>query len=149
MTALVSFAIALAGIAMAACRKRSVPESISEIGYLIPHWAFSSWVSVVGILLMPDMMDRLPGRWQWMGFMSVMGLLCVAASSYYRTESKALHYIGGWTCALCALAVVVVLRPWLMTLWAVFLLLMVAWPGDKWLFWAEVMVYCLLQMAVL
>lgn len=147
MTALLSLLAALSGIAVAVRRNGGVPESVSAIAYIIPHWAFSSWVTVVGILLMPGMMERLPVSWQWVGFLSVVGLLCVAASSYYRSESKALHYAGGWLCSLCAMAVVIILRPWLMALWAAYLLAMVAWPGDKWLFWAEAAVYALLLMA--
>ena len=101
----------------AAFKKGSVPESVSEIAYIIPHWAFSMWIVCVGILVMPAMMEHLTENWQWVGFLSVVGLCCVAASAYYKTESKVLHYVGGCLCALCATIVTAIINPWLLLAW--------------------------------
>ena len=91
MMALLSLLVAMAVVIYAARKKGDVPDSVSEIAYIIPHWAFSSWIAIVGILLMPDLMEHLPDGLQFIGFLSVVGLLCVAASSYYRTEAAHLH----------------------------------------------------------
>ena len=140
------FALMVAGVVviLATRKKGSVPDSISEIAYIIPHWAFSVWIAIIGMLLMPDMMDVLPERLQFVGFLSVVGLLCVAASSYYRTENAPLHYIGGVTCAVCATVVSAVVEPAALILWAAYLPLMAVCRWKNWCFWGEVFVFIIL-----
>ena len=144
MTILLPIIIALAGVGYAYHRTREIPESVSAIAYVMPHWAFSSWIALTGISMLPPMMDALPDDWQWVGFLSIVGLLIVASSSYYRTEATTLHWAGGILCAVCALIVVAIARPWLLLLWIPFFIALMKWPNDKWFFWCEVMVYGLL-----
>ena len=142
-----SCVLAFSVVAIAAIKKKAVPESISEIAYIIPHWAFSSWIVMVGILVMPDMMDSLNEDWQWVGFLSIAGLMLVASSAYYKTEAKALHYIGGCLCAVCASVVVALIQPWLLLSWIAYAIIMIKPPGS-WLFWGEVVIYALLFVAL-
>lgn len=140
-----AYILALAVVVCATIKKGSLPESISEIAYIIPHWAFSIWIAFVGILVMPGMMEHLDENWQWVGFLSVMGLLCVAASAYYKTESKILHYVGGCLCAICATIVTTIIEPCLLLAWIIY----PAFARSKsWLFWGEVMVFTLLVIAI-
>ena len=94
ITTWLAITLAIIGVGHATCKKGAVLDSVSEIAYIIPHWAFSSWTALVGILLMPDIMEHLPENWQWIGFFCIVGLCCVAASSYYKTEAKALRRTG-------------------------------------------------------
>lgn len=147
VTNIIALLLALAVVIYAAAKKRAVPDSISEIAYIIPHWAFSSWIAIIGISLMPSMMDALPDRWQWIGFLSVAGLFCVAASAYYKTESAVLHYTGGCVCALCATAVTAMTCPALLSAWVLYAVAMAWQKPSCWLFWAEVTVFILLICA--
>lgn len=140
-----AFILAIAVVVYASIKKGSVPESISEIAYIIPHWAFSMWIAFVGILVMPGMMEHLDENWQWVGFMSVVGLFCVAASAYYKTESKILHYIGGCLCALCATVATAIIEPYLLLGWIVYPTVVFT---KSWLFWGEVVVITLLLIAI-
>ena len=128
-------------------RKRGIPDSVSEIAYIIPHWAFSAWIAVAGISLMPPMMDSLNENWQWIGFLSIVGLMCVSASAYYKTEAKTLHYVGGCLCALCATIVTAIIQPLLLFAWIGYLIMMI-WSHRNWLFWGEVVVFALLVVAL-
>lgn len=140
-----AFILAIAVVVYASIKKGSVPESISEIAYIIPHWAFSMWIAFVGILVMPSMMEHLDENWQWVGFMSVVGLFCVAASAYYKTESKILHYVGGCLCAICATIVTVIINPVYLLGWMIY----PAFAKNKsWLFWGEILVFTLLVIAI-
>ena len=141
ITNIIALLLALAVVVYASARSRALPESISDIAYIIPHWAFSVWIVAVGFALLPAMLDALPDEWRWVGFLSVAGLFCVASSAYYKTEAAALHYTGGCLCALCATAVVAMLCPKLLLLWAVYVAAMTFLRFDRWLFWAEVTVF--------
>lgn len=140
-----AFILALAVVVYAVVKKGSLPESISEIAYIIPHWGFTVWIACVGILVMPGMMEHLDENWQWVGFMSVVGLFCVAASSYYKTESKILHYVGGCLCAICATIVTYIIKPYCLLLWMIYPALT---RNKSWLFWGEVLVFTLLVIAI-
>ena len=144
MTILLPIIIALIGVGYAIYRTREIPESVSSIAYIMPHWAFSVWIALTGLSALPFILESLPNGWQWVGFLSIVGLLIVASSSYYKTEEKTLHWVGGILCAVCALIVVAIARPWLLLLWIPFFLVLMKWPNDKWFFWCEVMVFALL-----
>ena len=144
MTILLPIIIALIGVGYAIYRTKEIPESVSTIAYIMPHWAFSVWIALTGLSTLPFVLESLPSGWQWVGFLSIVGLLIVASSSYYKTEEKTLHWIGGILCAVCALIVVAIARPWLLLLWIPFFLVLMKWPNDQWFFWCEVMVFALL-----
>lgn len=144
ITTWLAMTLAIVGIGHAICKKGGMIDSVSEVAYIIPHWAFSSWIALTGILLMPDMMEHLPENWQWMGFMCIVGLCCVAASSYYKTEAKVLHFVGGWMCALFAM-MIVSFNCWpLLLCWLAYLPAM--WAFGWWCYtsWAEILVFVLL-----
>ena len=145
---IISLLVALAMMPYAIVKKDGIPDSVSEIAYIIPHWAFSVWIAIVGMLLMPDMMDNLPDGLQFIGFLSVVGLFCVAASSYYRTEAAPLHYIGGIMCACCATAVTAIVCPEVLFGWLVYGLLMAETKWESWCFCGELMVLALLVLAL-
>ena len=149
MIALIALLVAAMVVTIATIKKKGVPDSVSEIAYIIPHWAFSSWIAVVGVLLMPDMMEHLPDGLQFIGFLSVVGLLCVAASSYYRTEAAPLHYVGGILCALCATVVTAIINPLLLLGWLLYLIEMLIAKWRNWCFWGEVLVFVLLVAALI
>ena len=125
------------GVGHATCKKGGVLDSISEMAYIIPHWAFSSWTALMGILLMPDIMEHLPENRQWIGFLCIVGLCCVAASSYYKTEAKLLHYVGGWICGICATYIVAANCWECLLCWLLYLAAMLVCWWKCYTFWAE------------
>ena len=72
ITTWLAITLAIIGVGHATCKKGAVLDSVSEIAYIIPHWAFSSWTALVGILLMPDIMEHLPENWQWIGLFVIV-----------------------------------------------------------------------------
>ena len=148
MAVLIPIIIALAGVGYAIHRTREIPESVSAIAYVMPHWAFSSWIALTGISMLPPMMDALPDGWQWVGFLCVVGLLIVASSSYYRTEATTLHWAGGILCGVCAMTAAAIVRPWVLLLWIPSIAALFRWPNDQWLFGAECAVFAILITAL-
>lgn len=139
-----SFFVAIAVLVFATYRKGCVLDSVSEIAYIIPSWAFTAWIAVVGILLAPELFDKLPNDWKWVGFLVIAGLFAVAASPYYKTDSKVLHYGGGVLSMICASAVTAILEPVLLVMWA-----LLAIPNKSWFFCAELLAYVLLTITIL
>lgn len=122
-----TFLAALLIISVTGCScvlSKGVPDSLSSIAYIIPKWLFSTWIMVTGMMLMPALMDVLSPCYQWMGFLMVVGLSCVAASPYYRTEQVRLHYIGAVLCFIFAMLVVWMTRPVLLWLWLAYPILL-------------------------
>lgn len=149
MTILLPIIIAMTGVGYAIYRTKEIPESVSSIAYIMPHWAFSVWIALTGLSTLPFILEALPSGWQWVGFLCVVGLLIVASSSYYKTEKKTLHWIGGILCAVCALIVVAIVRPWLLLLWIPFFIALMKWPNDQWFFWVECAVFLQIWMSLI
>ena len=74
-----------------------IPQSISETSYLtLAHKGlFSAIMGVESALLLPTLLDKSAENTQFLGFLSIIGLLMVAASPYYKTENRLMHYLGG------------------------------------------------------
>ena len=139
-----SFIIAMAVLAYATHKKGGVLESVSEVAYIIPSWAFTVWIAIVGMLLAPELVDKLPEGLKWVGFLVVVGLFAVAASPYYKTESKVLHYGGGILSIICASAVTLILEPAVLVVWALLVI-----PNKSRFLCAELLAYVLLTITVL
>lgn len=141
---ILSFILTILVLAYATYKKKSILNSISEIAYIIPSWVFTIWLSFIGILLMPSLMTILSANLQWLGFLMIFGLFIVAASPYYRTESKILHYIGGTLSIVCATAITAILKPILLIMWTLFLI-----PNESWFYYMELMAFILLIITII
>ena len=125
---------------------KSIPDSISAVSYIIPKWLFSTLSMLVGILLMPSLMELLEVEYQWVGFLMVVGLACVAASPYYKTEQTKLHYAGAILCFIFAQIVIGITKPWLLVIWMLYPLLLLKQLRKWWILSAEII--SLLEIAV-
>ena len=129
---------------VASIKNGGVPDSISAIAYIVPKWVFSIWAMLVGMSLMPPLMDALSPNWRWLGFLMVVGLACVASSPYYKTESVKLHYIGAAVCFVFAQAVVSITCPLCLLLWVVYPLAFIGKMRDWWVMTAEII--CMVEL---
>ena len=149
ITTVVSALSAFGGIAYAVAREKAVPDSVSGIAYIMPHWAFSMWIACTAMLLMPRMMELLPQNEQWIGFVSVVGAFIVASSSFYKSEAKGLHYIGGCICAVFAIVATSMIKPMMLLLFLPVLLILLKLKSKEWLFWTELAIYVVLTTTLL
>lgn len=148
MTSFISFVIAAVVLIYATYRNGDILESISESAYLIPSWAFSIWIAIIGILMMPGVIDALPEKYRWIGFLSILGLFGVAASPYYRTESKLLHYGGGIICFISSTIITFILQPFLLLFWVIAIPIFYT-KNKSWLFFCEIICFVMLLISVL
>lgn len=124
-------------------------DSISEISYILPHWMFTVWIASIALLLSPAIIDHLPDNLKWIGFVSIVGLLTVAASSYYKTENSTMHYAGGWICGIGFMVVVFLNIPHLLFGWSLYLIIMLAKKWKDWVFWMEIVTFLMLIITLL
>jgi len=105
-----------------------IPQSVSYIANLNPI-AWSLWMFSIACLLAPSWCKFcLP-----LALIGVSGLVMAAASPYYLTDDKILHYGGGTLFCLSA-SITGVMSCW----WVVFFFLVMICANQKtWLFWVE------------
>ncbi len=149
MTAIIATILVFGVIGYAIAKNRDIPDSISGISYIVPHWLFSTWLMLVGILLMPPMMDALYVTEQWAGFLSIVGLACVASSPYYKTEDVKLHYIGAVVCYIFANVTVWLIKPSMLVLWLTYAVLFPLIDRKKWLLYCELCCFMILILTLL
>ena len=124
-------------------------DSISEISYILPHWMFTVWIACIALLLSPAIIDSLPDNMKWVGFVSIVGLLTVAASPYYRTENAVMHYAGGWICGLGFMVVVFMNAPYILLGWLLYLVGLYFRKLTECVFWMEIFAFGMLMVALL
>lgn len=108
-------------VTLLAIRKaKELPDSVSSFSYYIGDILFSLWIASVASLLLFPMLHSLPTSLVFVGGLVSAGLLMVAASPYYRTEWKVIHYFGGYLFGVGSQIVVAILETWLLCLWTVF-----------------------------
>ena len=144
MVTFLSFMLFALVMAFAVWRKGAMLDSVSEVAYILPKWAFTVWMAIVGMLLMPGLMEKLPDNWRFLGFLAVACSFGVASTPWYKTEDGTLHYVGGGLCAVLSLVVVAMLRPWLLLAW----LSVPFAPRGRMFLAAELMVYLQLIMSI-
>ena len=52
--------------------------SVSSIAYILPSWMFTVVLGLESILLAPSIFEHLPNDWQFIGFLSLLGLWVTA-----------------------------------------------------------------------
>ena len=126
------------------------PISVSSIAYILPRGAFSIVMSLYTMLAIPRTLEALPSEWEFLGFLCFVGIFLVAASPYFRTEWRAVHYAGGFLFGVLSQVVVAIVLPWVLIGWLPFVGYLIACPrSEKLAFWAEVTAGALLAAALL
>lgn len=107
----------------ASVKEKECPDSISSYSYYIGFTEFSLWSIATAALLMAPLMSVLfsYNNYSWVaGVCTLFGLLMVGISPKYRTETKVIHYGGGYLCGIASQVVVGFLFPWLLSAWSIF-----------------------------
>lgn len=123
-----------------------IPQSISETSYLtLKHKGlFSAVMGVESALLLPTLLDKSTENTQFLGFASIVGLLAVAASPYYKTHNRVMHYVGGILAGVASQALIALNNPAILFSWALFPLTLLNEKGKNSVFWAEII--CMLNI---
>lgn len=154
VTLFMAFAIALVYVTVARLKRGKGLVSVSSIAYILPTWMFSTFFGLECILLAPSVFEHIPEQWQFVGFFTLSGLWAVGSSPYFHTESKALHYFGGYLFCIAAQVVVTFNQPllllcWLPVLYYIISGLLTKKKREDETFWAEVTAYLILVLCLI
>ena len=103
---------------------REIPDSVSAMVYALPHaWRYlwTVWLWAVSMLLLPSLMDRLGSYWQFIGFLWCASMAFCGALPLIKGEDNQLHYVFGIAAGVLSQACVLVLCPWWLAAWVVYL----------------------------
>ena len=126
------------------------PISVSSIAYIFPKGAFSAVMAMYMLLTMPRTFEALPPGWEFVGFLCFAGILLVAASPYFRSEWRVMHYAGGIIYGILSQVIVAMICPYLLLGWlplAAYLIYRLR--TDTWALWAEITTGLTLALALL
>lgn len=124
------------------------PESISEIAYIFPKWLFTILIMCLAMLVTPGILSVLSINYQWLGFLVIFGLWCVASSPYYKTEYIKLHYFGAILCFISAICIIILTKPLYLTIWLLYPLCLFKKTRRWWLMIAECLCFLMLMMII-
>lgn len=123
--------------------KYGLPSSVSETFYLLPvgsKWLFTAMCWAVCAVIVP-WMDRSPEDLQFLGFLSIIGLLVVGTAAPFKKDF--VHSVHYWAAGICAgasqLWIFLATNLWWVSL-ACFIIAGGFWFWDKFrrtTFWAE------------
>lgn len=133
---IISFIILISYILLV-CMKWGVPNSISQTFFSIENkWIFSVVIIMSFLLLLAPLMNVLSEDYQWMGFLMVSGGVLIGLAPNLLDEvEEMVHMVGATVMGVASQIIVILLEPWLMLIWIMWLVLM--W-NEKRVFWAEV-----------
>ncbi len=135
---ILSGVLMLAYVAVAMKKKGGTLVSVSEAAYILPNRSFTAVLSTYMILILPPMLSALPDAVRFVGFLTVVGLMLVAASPYFKTEDREIHYAGGVLFCLLSQTVAVVHISPLLLCWPIFgVFLLFVGKRNGIVFWAE------------
>lgn len=160
---LLSLSVIFTYVGVMICRE-GIPYSISATYYSLKHKAwFGITMWLTSLLLLPAILDRTPESIQFSAFGMCAGLLFVGAAPNFREEyENGIHVAGTCVSAICSQIWVAVLQPWLLLIWAAWVIYVIVrmkrvWNGDLWssfvmckpLFWAEVIAFGMVYIILL
>lgn len=96
-----------------------LPYSISETFFTLTHkkW-FGFCMIITGFTFMLSALDATPENWQFLAFLSFIGMLMIALAPNFTEKKEAvIHYIGTAVVLICTQAWVYVTHPWILILW--------------------------------
>ena len=122
--ALVSLLLAIIG--MAVMLKGNIPDSVSGLVYNLSatkQWWWSVWLSAVALTVVVPLMTAL-GDFAGLGWLTGVCLIGAAVTPIIHKDTRGIHYICGIAAGVLSQACVVLLCPWWLLCWFIFIPLM-------------------------
>lgn len=129
---IIAIVIAFLVVAIAIYKNKDIPESISEISYIIPRPIYSIWMALIAIFIAPYLIEQYP----FLGFVTCISLIGVAVSGLYKTQLTAFHYTCGWIAAIAMQIITFLVCPYILLFWLLYLFV-----KSKYVFWAEIFTF--------
>lgn len=114
-------------ISYAVGKKGGLPDSISAMVFDFRHpWGWSVWLWAVTISLAPALLEAMPKDYQVLAFFTLAFLVFTGVVPLIDKEHRRWHYVFGFLAGICSQACVWKIYPWLLLLWIVMLIYVIA-----------------------
>lgn len=135
--------------------KYGIPNSVSETFYLLPvgsKWLFTAMCWATCAIIVP-WMDKSPENLQFLGFLSVLGLLFVGTAAQFKQSFvKSVHYWAAGICAVASQVWIIFATDFWWVSWAVIHIALGFWFWDRRkhiTFWLEMWCFASLFVTLL
>ena len=125
---IISILLTVAAIVTVSITEKKLPKSISALVWSLSdchRWLWSCWLWIVVLTLAPSLFEAMPESCSLPAFLSVVCLMFVGAFPLFDNKHENLHIalavIGGILSQVC----VMIICPWCLLTWIVFLVLFV------------------------
>ena len=119
-----------------------IPESISATAYIENRksWYFSIYSIGTGVLLLIPWIEATPETWQFLVFISCMGMIFAGTTPFFKSKFEApIHYTSGAISIVTWIAwMLLVGNPWHLLICVVLYGVICAFNYKNWIYWAEV-----------
>lgn len=126
---IISLCIAVGGMVLMS--RGGVPDSVSGMVYNLPvrrRWLWSGWLVAVALTMMVPLMSAL-GDVAWLGWLTVVCLLGAAVTPVFNSDTRTMHNICGVAAGVLSQICVMVLCPWWMLVWLIWIPLIAGTMG--------------------
>lgn len=117
---LLAFLLVASYVGTAVWRKGELPDSISAMVYDLPRrrqWTWSAWLCAVAILLFGPLVSAT----EFLGWLTLALLAGAALTPVVNPDTRLWHNVCGIAAGVMSQACVVMICPWWLALWLVFL----------------------------
>ena len=135
--------ILVAYLAYAYC-KVGIPYCLSDTAYTVGKGVFASTTIAVAACLWLPMIEATADTWQFLVFLSFVGIAILAVSPYKDSDfNHKLHYVGTCIAMVAVLSLWAARGVWIVPISAISAGLALRAITDKWLLWVELMMFAL------
>ena len=152
MNIIIAFVLVFGYAATFVAIYRTVPRSLSQTVFSLPHgwrWIWTAVIVAVAFLTMPRLMEEASEPTQFLGFLACGSLLIVGVCPLVQQEgeiSYIIHMVMAYTCAVASQLLVLMNDPTLLLGWMPWLIVFAIqrYGNKKWnaqAFWAEIVCF--------
>lgn len=136
--------ILVAYLAYAIHKTRSIPNCLSDTAYTVGKNIFAVTMMAICALMWCPLLNALQEDWQWLVFLSVVGIAAMAVSPYREDKiTHNIHYAGTLLSMLCVLGMWLTKGIWQIPFVVVATSMLLPCITRKWLLIVELLMFSL------
>lgn len=120
----ISILLAILFMGIVIWKRKSAPISISAMVYDFKFkWTWTIWLWLVTLFMAPTLIEKLPEDFKFVGFLMLGCLVFTSAMPVFIKDKTKTHNAFGIAACILSQIVVLIMQPWLLLLWLLYLIL--------------------------
>lgn len=142
ISCLIGFLIILLYCIIIITKDKEIPNSISQMVYSLEEkmkWTFTMVMMIVGFMIVPQLMEVINPNYEFLGFLTVLGIFGVGADPLVKGEKNIVHYVSAAIMGISSQIIVLMNMSNLMYMWIPYVMYtLYEEKSDKNMFFAEI-----------